>query len=513
MSKQKPKHIPKEPKDGFNAPQDSVLEEIILGSVLLDKYALDKIAGDFNTSLFFNEPHVKIADAIITLYRENTSIDLVTVVQQLKKQGDLESVGGYAYVSHLTSKVGTTANLETHLRLLQQFALKRNLIQVSSEITRRCFMEEEDVFDVFAEAQVTLDQSLKSVINYRVERVGNIHQELIKESIRVLDSKENSGVPTGLRRVDNVTNGFQKSDLIILAGRPSMGKTATALSMIIHPCIEKGIPIAVFSLEMSKEQVVGRIQSALSEVNVSKIVKKQLTIEEIDSISKKGKALETAPLFIDDTANISVLDLKGKCRKLAKEHGVQMIVIDYLQLMRSGVKTQSREQEIAEISRGLKIIAKELNVPVIALSQLSRNVEQRGGDKKPNLSDLRESGQIEQDADMVMFCYRPEYYGYTETMIGDREFNAQGLFVLIVAKHRNGELGEIPLQFVGEYAKITNLNEGFTNNSSTFVQHRPESSPIKDFILENSEQNSNNRVPSDKDSDIDFGAQDGGVPF
>lgn len=495
MSKQKPKHIPKEPKGGFIPPQDGFLEEIVLGSILVDKYALDKIAGDFVPQLFFQQNNVLIAEAMLTLYRENTNIDLVTVVQQLKKEGNLEQVGGYSYISHLTSKIGSTSNLEIHVRLLQQFALKRSLIQVSSEITRRCFTEEEDVFDVFSEAQSTLDQSLKSVINYKVDSVGNIHKELIQESIRVLDSKENSGVPTGLRRVDNVTNGFQKSDFIILAGRPSMGKTASAISMIIHPCIERGIPIAVFSLEMSKHQVVGRIQSYLSEVNVSKIVKKQLSLEEIEQISKKAKPLETAPLFIDDTANISILDLKGKCRKLVKEHGVQMVVIDYLQLMRSGVKTQSREQEIAEISRGLKIIAKELNIPVIALSQLSRNVEQRGGDKKPNLSDLRESGQIEQDADMVLFCYRPEYYGLTETMIGDREFQAQGLFVLIVAKHRNGELGEIPLQFVGELAKITNLNEGFSNNSSTFVQQKPEPMSLQGFLDEN-----NTEKPSENNS-------------
>jgi replicative DNA helicase len=256
---------------------------------------------------------------------------------------------------------------------------------------------------------------------------------------------------------------------------------------------------------MSASQVVSRVQSYLSEVNVSKIVKKQLTLEEIDHISRKAKPLATAPLFIDDTANISVLDLKGKCRKLVREQGVQMVVIDYLQLMRSGMKTQSREQEIAEISRGLKIIAKELNIPVIALSQLSRNVEQRGGDKRPSLSDLRESGQIEQDADMVMFCYRPEYYNFETTSIGDREFDAKGLFVLIVAKHRNGELGEIPLKFIGDLAKITNLDEGFSNNNSTFVQPKPEPMSLKAFSDElNSEKTENN--------DIDFGESDE-VPF
>lgn len=505
-NKAKPKHISKDPKGGYLPPQDHTLEEIVLGSIIFDRYAIDRVAGDFNAGLFFSDPHAKIAQAILTLYSQNTSVDLVTIVQHLKKEGELDSVGGYSYISSLSTKVGTTANLETHIKLLQEYSLKRNLIQVSSEITRRCFMEDEDVFDVFAEAQSNLDLSIKSVINYKVERVSSIHDELIKESIRVLDSKENSGIPTGLRRLDNVTNGFQKSDLIILAGRPSMGKTAVALSMVVFPCIMKNIPIGVFSLEMSSSQLVGRLQSNLSEVNVSKIVKKQLTIDEINEISVKAKGLATAPLFIDDTANISVLDLKGKCRKLVKEQGVQMIIIDYLQLMRSGVKTQSREQEIAEISRGLKIIAKELNIPVIALSQLSRAVEQRGGDKRPSLSDLRESGQIEQDADMVMFCYRPEYYGFTETMIGDREFDAKGLFMLIVAKHRNGELGEIPLKFIGEQAKITNLDEGFSNNSSTFVQETPERSALEAF------SDDLRNVNNDK-KDTDFDIESGGVPF
>ena len=505
-NKAKPKHTSKDPKGGYVPPQDHTLEEIVLGSIIFDRYAIDRVVGDFNAGLFFSDPHAKIAQAILTLYSQNTSVDLVTIVQHLKKEGELDSVGGYSYISSLSTKVGTTAHLETHIKLLQEYSLKRNLIQVSSEITRRCFMEDEDVFDVFAEAQSNLDLSIKSVINYKVERVSSIHDELIKESIRVLDSKENSGVPTGLRRLDNVTNGFQKSDLIILAGRPSMGKTAVALSMVVFPCIMKNIPIGIFSLEMSSSQLVGRLQSNLSEVNVSKIVKKQLTIDEINQISVKAQGLATAPLFIDDTANISVLDLKGKCRKLVKEQGVQMIIIDYLQLMRSGVKTQSREQEIAEISRGLKIIAKELNIPVIALSQLSRAVEQRGGDKRPSLSDLRESGQIEQDADMVMFCYRPEYYGFTETMIGDKEFDAKGLFMLIVAKHRNGELGEIPLKFIGEQAKITNLDEGFSNNSSTFVQQTPERLDIQAFSedLKNANKDKN---------DVDFDVESSDTPF
>jgi replicative DNA helicase len=249
--------------------------------------------------------------------------------------------------------------------------------------------------------------------------------------------------------------------------------------MCIAPTLEFNMPVAIFSLEMSNEQLVSRLQSSLSGVNVSKIVKKQLSEEDILMIQVKAKPLSTMPIYIDDTPNISLLDLKGKCRKLKKENGIQLVVIDYLQLMRSGTKTQSREQEIAEISRGLKALAKELNVPIIALSQLSRSVESRGGDKKPMLQDLRESGQIEQDADMVLFCYRPEYYGVSEYYVGGQDFSTDGLFMLIIAKHRNGELGEIPLRFIHEQTKVTNhefsqkyipQSSDDSKNSCTFVQ-------------------------------------------
>jgi replicative DNA helicase len=251
-----------------------------------------------------------------------------------------------------------------------------------------------------------------------------------------------------------------------------MGKTAAAVSMVMHPALIDNEPVAIFSLEMSAHQLVGRMQSNISGVNVSKIVKKQLSIQEFDEISVACVDLQQAPIYIDDTPNISLLELKGKARKLVREQGVKLIVIDYLQLMRSGMQIPNREQEIAEISRGLKGLAKELNIPVIALSQLSRGVEARGGDKKPMLSDLRESGQIEQDADMVIFCYRPEYYGIEHYEVGGTEFETHGLFMLLIAKHRNGELGEIPLKFIHEQTKLKNydFNLPDNNNSGTFVK-------------------------------------------
>ena len=394
------------------------------------------------------------------------------MVQKLKEKGTLNEVGGAYFISTLTTRVGNDSNFEFHLRILQQQALKRAIIQICSAGVRKAFDAQEDIFDVFQQLQIELDSALKEVLHYEVKKVSDIHNEIIKESIEIAKSGQKSGVQTGLRMLDNVTNGWQKSDLIILAGRPSMGKTAAAVSMVMFPALIKKVPVAIFSLEMSNQQLVSRMQSNISAVNVSRIVKKQLTMNDIDLIRTSCYDLNTAPMFIDDTPNISLLELKGKARKLVKEHKVQLIVIDYLQLMRSGLNIPNREQEIAEISRGLKGLAKELSVPVIALSQLSRGVESRS-DKKPMLQDLRESGQIEQDADMVIFCYRPEYYGIENYEVGSESFESKGLFMLLIAKHRNGELGEIPLNFIHEQTKLTNHSfNSFENenNNRTFVQ-------------------------------------------
>jgi replicative DNA helicase len=266
-----------------------------------------------------------------------------------------------------------------------------------------------------------------------------------------------------------------------------MGKTACAISMVMNAVLNDKIPVAIFSLEMSSEQLVGRMQSYMSGINVGRIVKNQLSKDEIVNIQSEAYSLEDAPLFIDDTAAITLTELRSKARKLHKDEGIRLIIIDYLQLMRSGLDTYNRENEIAEISRGLKAIAKELSIPVIALSQLSRSVESRGGDKKPQLSDLRESGQIEQDADMVIFCYRPEYYGIESYEIGERSFDANGLFMLLISKHRNGELGEVPLQFIHEQAKVTNLNFDSSTNNVTFVQ--PNETMINNGVSLNSFRN------------------------
>lgn len=435
-------------------PSAEDLEAAVLGAIMLERDALETVISDFSEGLFYNQSNRLVAKAIMQLFNENEIIDILTVSNRLKTNRDLVSVGGHYYVAQLTARVASTANIDYHVKILQQKYLGRYVVEKCQKTTNKILRYDGDVFDIYAELQAELDDALKSVMRYEISDVNKIHQALIKESLDVANSGGASGVPTGLRMVDNLTNGWQKTDLIIVAGRPGMGKTALAVSLALYPSVEQNKPIAIFSLEMSKKQLMGRMQSFYSEIDVSRIVKKQLDVSEIRHIETSCQKLNKAPLYIDDTPNISLIELKSKCRKLVREKHIEMIVIDYLQLMRSGLDIQSREQEVSAISRGLKSLAKELDVPIIALSQLARAVEQ-SQDKKPMLSHLRESGSIEQDADMVIFCYRPEYYKIETYEIGNESMSTAGLFMAIIEKHRNGALGEIPLRFIAEQTKIT----------------------------------------------------------
>jgi replicative DNA helicase len=459
-------------------PNSQELEDIVLGTILIASEIIHQIAEHLKLELFFSHKNKLIAETIIKLYNNNNAIDLVSVSNELRNNNKLEEIGGAYHLSLLTNRIASTSNIENHIYLLKQYSLQRNLIQICGQGIQKSFDSSYDIFDVFAETQLNLESSLKNLVKNDSVKVGVVHNQLIYKAIDIANKGIKSGIPTGLTRIDNVTNGWQKSDLIILAGRPSMGKTAVAVCMSMIPAIHNNIPIAIFSLEMSNEQLVSRMQSYLSEINVSKIVKKQLELHEIEKMENTTKALNNAPLYIDDTPNISLTELKSKARRLVRENKVELIIIDYLQLMRSGLPVNNREQEIAEISKGLKSLAKELDIPVIALSQLSRGVESRA-DKKPMLSDLRESGQIEQDADMVIFCYRPEYYGIDEYIVSDTAFNSDGLMMLIISKHRNGELGEIPLRFLHEFTKIINYDDDYSTNSSNLVP------PINNVITEN----------------------------
>ena len=443
------------------------VEEVVLGAILLEPSQTDAVMQEFEDELFYSPKNKVVAGAICRLYKNGGKIDAITVCAEIAKvKGDVP-VDDY-YVFNLCSKVASSANTEYHVKLLQQAALRRTIIKISGHAIQKSMTESNDIFDTYEELQKSLDERLKALLRYDVKSISSVHEKVIIEGRETAMKGGKSGVLTGLEMVDNLTNGWQESDLIILAGRPSMGKTAAAVSMIKFPAINKGIPVAIFSLEMSADQLVGRLQSGLSGINVSRIIKKQTTVDEIDLIERECAVLKTAPIYIDDTPNISLIELKNKTRRLVKEKGVKMIVIDYLQLMRGASATTNREQEIAEISRGLKGLAKELTIPIIALSQLSRSVEARGGDKKPMLQDLRESGQIEQDADMVLFCYRPEYYDIENYEVDQESFSTRGLFMLIVAKHRNGELGEIPLRFIHEQTLLTDYKFGTLNQSSSF---------------------------------------------
>ena len=403
-------------------PNDKDLDNAVLGMILIEPDSIYRVANQLKPELFFYDENQKVCELIIQLYNDRKPIDLLTVTQK-SFENNYNAIASPYFISTLTNKVSGSTNLDYYLLLLQQYALKRLMIQSCSKGIRGGYDKTIDVFDLVAEIQTDIENSIKGIANYDVQNVGKIHEDILKKSVELTKSDRKSGVPTGLNLVDNVTNGWQNSDLIILAGRPSMGKTAAAISMALHPAIYEDIGVGIFSLEMSSEK------------------------------------LNQAPIYIDDTPNISLQEFRGKARKMVKELGCRLIIIDYLQLMRSGLKTWSREHEIAEISKTLKAVAKELDVPVLALSQLSRAVESRGGDKKPLLSDLRESGQIEQDADMVCFCYRPEYYEINDYQLGDKNYDTQGLFLLLVSKHRNGELGEIPLKFIHEQTKLANYSD------------------------------------------------------
>jgi replicative DNA helicase len=492
--------------EGQMFPSDAPLEQSVLGSIIIDGETLNLIIQDFSPELFYETSNKIIAEAMLSLYKQNKPIDVLTIIQHLKSISKLEECGGSFYVSSLTNKTVGNINVQFHIKILQQKSLERNLIHIANRAVVSICNYKDDIFDVYAKTQSEMEDSLKNILTYQVKSIFDIHHDILERNLNIIEKGIKSGVPSGFRNLDNVTNGWQRSDLIILAGRPSMGKTAAAVSMIMYPVIQQNIPVAIFSLEMSNFQIGSRIQSFISEINVGKIVKGQLNMDEARHIVNICEPLNKAPLYIDDTPNISLIELKSKARKLVKDKGVQMIIIDYLQLMRSGLDIQNREQEIAEISRGLKSLAKELNIPVVALSQLSRLVEARS-DKKPMLSDLRESGQIEQDADMVVFCYRPEYYGIEQYEIGSQVFPSFGLMMLIIAKHRNGELGEIPLRFIHEQAKLDNYNVLHSNTENNNNNNISDSNKNSIFVAEEKAaklDNNENFLNESNDTDVPF---------
>ncbi|WP_028666196.1 replicative DNA helicase [Runella zeae] len=448
-------------------PQAIELEEAVLGALMIEKDALNSVIDILKAESFYKESHQRIYNAIITLFTNSEPIDLLTVTNQLRQLGELEMVGGAQYVTTLTTKINSAANIEYHARVVAQSAMKREMISVASKILQDAFEDTTDVFTLLDTVEQSLFKISESNIRKNYADMSAIMTEALRELERRREQKDGlTGVPSGFTQLDRLTSGWQPTELIILAARPAMGKTAFVVSSLRNAAVDFGMPVAIFSLEMSAVQLVNRMISAEAELDSEKLKKGNLAPHEWTQLHQRIDRLMRAPIYIDDTPALSILELRAKCRRLKQQHDIQMIVIDYLQLMQGdgGKGGGNREQEIASISRALKNLAKELNVPVIALSQLSRAVETRGGDKRPQLSDLRESGSIEQDADMVAFLYRPEYYGFTQDDAGN---SVQGVGEVIIAKNRSGSLDTIQLRFIGKYTKFADLDGYYSPNPST----------------------------------------------
>ncbi|KAA2218052.1 MULTISPECIES: replicative DNA helicase [Maribacter] len=441
-------------------PQAVDLEEVVLGAMMIDKKGVDEVIDILHPDVFYKDAHRFIYEAIFVLFEESQPVDLLTVSAQLKKAGKLEAVGGDFYLIKLTQKVASSAHIEFHARIILQKYIQRSLIKISNEIIEDAYDESTDVFDLLDNAEAKLYDVTQGNLKRSAETAQNLVIQAKKKIEEIANREGLSGIPSGFDKLDKLTSGWQPSDLIIVAARPGMGKTALTLSMARNMAVNSNTPVAFFSLEMSSVQLITRLISSETGLSSEKLRTGKLEKHEWEQLNVKVKTLEKAPLFIDDTPSLSIFDLRAKARRLASQHGIKMIMIDYLQLMTAGgsQKGGNREQEISTISRNLKALAKELNVPVIALSQLSRAVETRGGSKRPILSDLRESGAIEQDADIVSFIYRPEYYKIEEWDDEERT-PTQGQAEFIVAKHRNGGLDNIRLKFIGSQGKFDNLDD------------------------------------------------------
>jgi replicative DNA helicase len=436
-------------------PQAIDLEEAVLGAMMLEQNALTNVIDILKPEVFYKEAHQKIFAAIHQLFAGGQPVDILTVTEVLKKNGDLDLVGGAYTISMLTNRVASSANVEYHARIVLQKYLQREMIRISSDIIKDSYEDTKDVFDILDKAE----QGLFAVSESNLRRNYNDMHSLIRDAIEQIEGAKNqeghiSGIPSGFTDLDRITAGWQKSDLIVLAARPGMGKTAFVLTMARNMAVDFKKPIAIFSLEMAGVQLVTRLISSETELAADKLKRGQLEDFEWEQLNARLGAITEAPLFIDDTPALSIFELRAKCRRLKAQHNIEMVIVDYLQLMSAGSDNHrgNREQEISNISRSMKSLAKELDIPVIAISQLSRAVETRGGSKRPLLSDLRESGAIEQDADMVLFIYRPEYYQITEDEQGN---STEGLAQLIIAKHRNGATDTIDLRFIQNFAKFT----------------------------------------------------------
>ncbi len=458
-SRQKPQHKPAIDASGRIPPRDIDLEEAVLGALMLEKDAYTRVCDILKPESFYEPKNRLVYEAVQTLGARQQPIDMLTVTEQMRLNGTIDEVGGPVFISELTSRVASAANVEFHARIVAQKYLARELISFASDIEGKAFDESNDVDDLLQEAEGKLFEISQRNVKKDVTQIDPV----INDAVRQMQVAQNrasglSGLETGYRELDKITSGWQNSDLIIIAARPAMGKTALVLSMAKNMAVNFNTPLAIFSLEMSNLQLVNRLISNVAEISGSKIKSGDLSPIEWQQLFARIKYLTGSPMYIDDTPSLSIFELRTKARRLVREHGVKIIIIDYLQLMNaSGMKFGSREQEVSMISRSLKQLAKELNIPIIALSQLNRSVESRTDGKRPQLSDLRESGAIEQDADIVCFIHRPEYY--TKSGQDAAGNDIRGLAEFIIAKHRSGAVGDVQLHFRAEFARFENFGD------------------------------------------------------
>lgn len=440
---------------GKTPPFSEELEETVLGQLMLEDDAISKVLDDVSADTFYNKKHQIIFAAIAKINARLEPVNIQTVIEELRREEQLDTVGGAYTIAQLSQKVSSAAHIEHHAKLLAQKFIQRELIRVSAQIQEKAFDPAIDVDELvdFSESEVF------KVAEGNIKKAAAPISMVLDRALETIKNAQNnqnkySGKPSGFTALDGLTSGWQKGNMIVIAARPAMGKTAFVLSMLRNMAIDFNLPVAMFSLEMSNEQLVNRMIVSEAELDHYKIKNGQLTENDWKNIYDKTKRLATAPIFLDDTPALSIMEFRAKCRRLREKHKIECVFLDYLQLMTTS-NPASREQEVSMISRQIKAVAMELEIPIIALSQLNRSVEMRGGNKRPQLSDLRESGAIEQDADLVLFIHRPEYYKIEVTEDGEP---TKGLAEIIIAKNRHGAVDDVRLEFIPELTKFTDRN-------------------------------------------------------
>ena len=455
---------------GIKPPSDVEIEAFVLGGMLIEKEAVPKALELLNADSFYTPQHQAIFEAMTSLFGSTEPIDVITVYEELKKQNKLEVSGGLPYLNSLSSIISSAANIEFHAKLLVEKQILRNLISTSHSIASSAYNASEDAFELLDTAERKIFEITESHLKKSFVGMDLAVKNALKYIEEIHSSSHNKfSVLTGFTEVDDILGGFQKSDLIILAARPAMGKTAFALSVARNAAVDYNMPVAIFSLEMPTLQLVIRLLCAEGKLEAHSVRTGKMHPEDGIKLSKNAHKLINAPMYIDDTPAQTILEIRAKARRLKAEKDIQLIIIDYLQLLQGGGKMESREREISHISRSLKALAKELNIPIIALSQMNRLVESRN-DKQPQLSDLRESGSLEQDADVVIFLNRPEYYKQTQD---DNGRSLENIAEVIVAKHRNGPVGTKELYFAKDYARFENLAQQSYMSDSPVTTHTP----------------------------------------